>query len=206
MNDVSLDARLQLLDWRRRVAELYAQVRGERDPERAWYAWRAARESLFLDHPQSPLVAGQRDAGHLPRYFDYDPSFRVVAEVVPAGAGAVDVPTSHDATSAVVRAGSVHVELAGAVFDLEMHWLTDYAGGLLLMFRDATSGHQTYGAGRYLLDTAKGADLGSEDGGLVLDFNFAYQPSCSYDERWECPLPPRANWLTVPILAGERLA
>ena len=206
MTAVSVDARLQLLDWRRRVAELYEQVRGERDPELAWHRWRAARERLFLEHPQSPLIAGEHDADHVPRYFDYDPSYRVLAAVVPGAGDAVDVPTSHDAASAVVRAGTAHLDLAGAACDLELHWLTDYAGGLLVMFRDATSGKQTYGAGRYLLDTAKGADLGSTDGRLVLDFNFAYQPSCSYDETWECPLPPRANWLTVPIAAGERLA
>ena len=83
-------------------------------------------------------------------------------------------------------------------------WLADYAGGLFVSFRDASSGKETYGAGRYVLDTAKGADLGTDAGGLILDFNFAYQPSCSYDERWSCPLPPRENWLTVPILGGER--
>jgi uncharacterized protein (DUF1684 family) len=87
-----------------------------------------------------------------------------------------------------------------------MFWLLDYSGGFFLSFRDATCGDETYGAGRYLLDTAKGADLGTDENGrVVLDFNFAYQPSCSYDPRWSCPLPPRENWLTMPIRAGERL-
>ena len=87
-----------------------------------------------------------------------------------------------------------------------MFWLLDYAGGFFLSFRDATSAATTYGAGRYLLDTAKGADLGvNTDGKLILDFNFAYQPSCSYDPQWSCPLPPRENWLTIPINGGERL-
>jgi hypothetical protein len=88
---------------------------------------------------------------------------------------------------------------------LQLLWLDDYAGGLLLTCRDRTSGTETYGAGRYLLDTAKGADLGDAPGGIVVDFNFAYQPSCSYDPRWNCPLAPRENWLTFPIRAGERL-
>ena len=87
-----------------------------------------------------------------------------------------------------------------------MFWLLDYAGGFFLSFRDATSGDETYGAGRYVLDTAKGADLGADGSGrLVVDFNFSYQPSCSYDPQWSCPLPPRENWLTMPIRAGERL-
>ena len=60
--------------------------------------------------------------------------------------------------------------------------------------------------GRYLFDTVKGADLGQQDGRLVVDFNFAYQPSCAYDPRWTCPLTPPANRLRVPIRAGERVA
>jgi uncharacterized protein len=200
-----LDARLQLLDWRRRIAELYAQIRAEADARCAWDAWRSTREELFLTHPQSPLPAGERDTEHAPRYFDYDPAYHVLATVGEAADSDVDVPTSHDTTSSVRRAGVARVELGGAQVALELHWLTDYAGGLLVMFRDATSGHETYGAGRYLLDTAKGADLGMDAARLVVDFNFAYQPSCSYDPAWECPLPPRANWLTVAIRAGERL-
>jgi uncharacterized protein (DUF1684 family) len=85
-----------------------------------------------------------------------------------------------------------------------MFWLLDYAGGFFLSFRDATCGTETYGAGRYVLDTAKGADLGTDGGRVILDFNFAYQPSCSYDPQWSCPLPPRENWLTIPIRGGER--
>lgn len=200
-----VEARLQLLDWRRRVAELYAKIRAEPDAKRAWDLWRATREQLFLEHPQSPLPVSDRDAAHVPRYYDYDPAYRVMANVVDAAESEVEVPTSQDTTSSVRRAGVARVELGGEPVALELHWLTDYAGGLLLMFRDATSGRETYGAGRYLLDTAKGADLGLVDGGLVLDFNFAYQPSCSYDPAWECPLPPRANWLGAAIRVGERL-
>jgi uncharacterized protein (DUF1684 family) len=70
--------------------------------------------------------------------------------------------------------------------------------------RDATAGTTTYGAGRYLLDTVKGADLGMEGDRLVLDFNFAYNPSCAYDPRWVCPLAPPPNRLDVAIEAGER--
>ena len=73
-------------------------------------------------------------------------------------------------------------------------------------FADATSGDETYGAGRYVLDTIKGADLGVDGDRLVLDFNFAYNPSCSYDPRWVCPLAPPANRLAVAVRAGERFS
>ena len=68
------------------------------------------------------------------------------------------------------------------------------------------SGTETYGGGRYLWDSSKGADLGSDGDELVIDFNYAYHPSCVYDPIWSCPLAPSENWLTVPIRAGERLA
>ena len=69
---------------------------------------------------------------------------------------------------------------------------------------DGTSGESTYPAGRYLLDTVKGADLGSSGADLVFDFNFAYNPSCAYDPRWVCPLAPTENWLPVHVAAGEQ--
>ena len=83
-----------------------------------------------------------------------------------------------------------------------------YAGGLFLPFRDATNGVETYGAGRYLLDGAKGADLGGDvaRATLILDFNFAYQPSCAFDPRWACPLAPPENRLDIQVRAGERIA
>ena len=88
---------------------------------------------------------------------------------------------------------------------LDLFWLDAYGGGLFVPFADATSGEESYGAGRYVLDTIKGADLGTQDGLLVLDLNFAYQPSCSYDPRWMCPLAPPDNRLEIAVRAGERL-
>ena len=85
--------------------------------------------------------------------------------------------------------------------------MAGYAGGLFIPFRDATNGTETYGAGRYLVDAAKSADLGGDPatGTLILDFNFAFQPSCAFDPRWACPLAPPENRLEIPIRAGERL-
>jgi uncharacterized protein (DUF1684 family) len=80
-----------------------------------------------------------------------------------------------------------------------------YGGGLWLPFSDASSGTQTYGGGRYLYDTIKGADLGIAGSDILIDFNFAYNPSCAYDVRWSCPLSPLENRLPVEVGAGERM-
>jgi uncharacterized protein (DUF1684 family) len=130
---------------------------------------------------------------------------RVLAELGPASQAVGVVPSSAGGEFEAQPLATARFVLDGAERTLTVHWLAGYAGGVLLVFRDLTSGRETYGAGRYLLDTAKGADLGAEGGRLVLDFNFAYQPSCSYDPRWSCPLAPPENHLDVPVRAGERL-
>ena len=164
------------------------------------------RGCLFRTHSQSPVPAPERGAATTPVYYDYDPALRTVADVQAADGATFELPGSTSGHVSAERAGMAHFSLGGTPIGLSMFWLLDYAGGFFLSFRDATSGSETYGAGRYLLDTAKSADLGTDrDGRLILDFNFSYQPSCSYDPRWSCPLPPRENWLSIPIRAGERL-
>ena len=86
---------------------------------------------------------------------------------------------------------------------LDVWRLTSYGGGIFVPFRDGTAGTSTYGAGRYLIDTIKGADLGGDASGLVVDFNFAYNPSCAYDSAWVCPLAPPGNRLAAPVRGGE---
>jgi hypothetical protein len=88
---------------------------------------------------------------------------------------------------------------------IDVWWVRQYAGGLLLPLRDGTAGQSSYGGGRYALDTAKGADLGGQDGSLVVDLNFLYHPSCRYDDAWQCPLAPPGNTIATPVTAGERL-
>jgi uncharacterized protein len=185
---------LDLLDWKRQVFALYAEVREAGDPRAAWQRWCAVRAALFCDHPQSPR------AGTRPEYFRYDAAWRFEAEVVPAEPKTHLIAGSGPEPVAATR--FAHARFGG--HELELFWLEAYAGGLFLPFRDATSGGETYGGGRYLLDTVKGADLGSEGRRLVLDFNFAYNPSCAYDPKWACPLSPPANRLPVAVTAGER--
>jgi uncharacterized protein (DUF1684 family) len=191
---------LALLDWKRRVAELYAEVRAAADPEAGWRRWREVRDELFRTHPQSPSPGYDRL-----RYFDYDPALRLTGEVEDAEPERRAIGASGGETVTFVRFGRVRFELGGESRTLDLFWLEGYGGGLFLPLADATSGNETYGGGRYLLDTVKGADLGGGDTSLVLDFNFAYHPSCTYDPRWVCPLTPPANRLALPIRAGERL-
>lgn len=195
---------LELLDYRRRVFALYARVRDSDDPRAAWEDWRATRDELFATHPQSALPASGRGGfGGLP-YYGYDPAARVLADVAAADGQRFEIGTSGPDAMAFTRFATARFALDDEPLELELYWLEGYGGGLFVPVADATSGNETYGAGRYVLDTVKGADLGMRDGRLVLDFNFAYQPSCAYDPRWACPLAPPANRLGVAIRAGER--
>jgi uncharacterized protein (DUF1684 family) len=196
---------LDLLDWKRRIFALYAEVRAATDPAAAWLRWRAVRDELFRDHPQSPLAAAARTAFTGLDYFGYDPGFRVAAELAPLEAAPVPIGTSGDQPILFRPFATARYELAGRPLALELYWLEGYGGGVFLPFRDATSGERTYGGGRYLLDTVKGADLGMDGDRLVLDFNFSFNPSCAYDAGWVCPLAPSANRLPVEIAAGERV-
>ena len=194
---------LDLLDYRRRVSEMYRRVRTNPDPRVAWERWTADRQALFATHPQSAWDEAGRHARRL-RYFPYDPAWRLEAEVEPLNTSSGDLGHSAEGATPAAAMGTVTLALDTPA-RLLLHWLSGYSGGLFLAFRDATNGSTTYGGGRYLLDTAKGADLGGSGETLVLDFNFAYHPSCAHSNRWSCPLPPAENRLATMVEAGERL-
>ena len=195
---------LDLLDWKRRIFELYAEVRSSSDPEAAWRRWRDARDELFATHPSSPLTVEQRVGFTGVPYFDYDPALRTLATVDAAERETRAIRTSGERPYSFTRFERARFELDGEGRALDLYWLDGYGGGVFLSFTDATSGRETYGACRYLLDSVKGSDLGAEDGALVLDFNFSYNPSCAYDPKWVCPLAPPGNRLDVPVCGGER--
>jgi uncharacterized protein len=195
-----------LLDWKRTVADLYREVRITHDRYAAWRHWQTTRRRLFREHPQSPVPADERGDYPGPHLYDYEASWSLTAAVETVEPRRLEIITSGVESMAFNRFGLAHFTHDGIDLSLELYWLEGYGGGLFVPFADATSGNETYGAGRYLLDTVKGADLGERDGRLVLDFNFAYQPSCAYDPRWTCPLAPPANRLSVPVRAGERVA
>jgi uncharacterized protein (DUF1684 family) len=239
--------KLQLADWRRRISELYAEVRelAVADPAAAWNHWRLVRERLYREHPSSPVTPDSR-AAFVAGHFAYDPNLRFELLVRPAemsetadragegravsgsssgpdlaarlGAGlgsglgsglSVDLalPISVGRPISFDRVGWLEIPFESGVRRLALFWLPEYAGGFFLPFRDATNGAATYGGGRYLIDTAKGADLGGDPARatVIVDFNFAYHPSCAFDPRWSCPLSPPENRLEIEVRAGERL-
>jgi uncharacterized protein len=197
-------AELDLLDFKRRVHALYARVREDPDPAHAFAAWTAERDDLFGRHPESALPPERRDGFTGLSYFPHDPAGRVLADVTATERRRYEIGSSTGEDMAFDRFGVARFTLGDEACELELYWLVGYGGGLFVPFADATAGEETYGAGRYLLDTVKGADLGRRDGRLVIDFNLAYNPSCSYDPRWSCPLAPPPNRLSIPVRMGER--
>ena len=165
------------------------------------------------------------------KHWPYDPQLRFEAQLRPSdathdeqaspraspsvalaepifGGLTLALPVSTGGQEELTRIGFVDVPFPSGKRRLGVFWMSGYAGGLFLPFRDATNGDETYGAGRYLLDTAKSADLGpgADPDSLVLDFNFSFHPSCAFDSRWSCPLAPPENRLDLRVEAGERLA
>lgn len=183
------------------MADLYAEVRAT-GPQAGHDRWRAGRDALFREHPDSPLGPDDplRSSG-LP-VAPYDPGWRAVCALEPAVATEFAYDTGTDGRVSFDRLGVLRTPWG----ELDAWWLRAYGGGLFVPVKDASAGAGSYGGGRYLLDTVKGADLGGSPDALVLDLNFAYHPSCRYDPAWACPLAPAGNVLTVDVPVGERLA
>jgi uncharacterized protein len=187
---------IELADYREAVARLYLSTAGLAE-------FRTGRDQLFASHPQSPIPPTARAGFTGLRYFP--PAEDAVVDVaLREEPGRLEIDTG--GADGVVRYERVGI-LATPWGPLSLWWLAAYGGGLFLPLRDATSGRETYGGGRYVTDTAKGTFgrgvqmLGASR--VRLDFNYAYNPSCAYDSRWACPLAPRDNWLSGPIRAGE---
>lgn len=192
---------LDLVDWRRRVGDAYRSGSLE--------GWRTARERLFKEHPQSPIPPEARAAFQGLRWFAADSAYRVPARIEAGDGELIEIDTGgEDGVIRYRRLGSLHFRLHGQECALTVLSIVAYGGGLFLPFRDATSGRETYGGGRYLFDTVKNTDAGcleirTGSPEVTIDFNWAYHPSCHYNPRWACPLAPRENWLPLPVRAGE---
>jgi uncharacterized protein (DUF1684 family) len=195
---------LDIADWRRSVFALYDAVRREDDPATAHEMWRTGRDELMGSHPASPLQGDERERFTGLPVAPYDPAWRFELPIAPTGPAGFEFPTGTDGVVPFERLGRVEIPYLGS---LDVWRLMTYGGGLFVPVRDALAGRDggTYGGGRYLLDTIKGADLGldAERGTLVIDLNFAYNPSCAYDPAWACPLAPPGNVLAVPVPVGE---
>jgi uncharacterized protein (DUF1684 family) len=195
---------VDLVDWRRRVGDLYRESGAD-----ALDRFRRGRDELFKTHPQSPIEPEERESFRGLQYFEHNPAYRVRAKLEDGDGAELLIDTGgEDGAVRYRRSGRLVFELGGEPCRLTVLSLVQYAGGLFVPFRDATSGRETYGGGRYLFDTAKDTDglvleitPGSTE--VVIDFNYAYNASCAYSPRWACPLAPPENFLKVPVRAGE---
>jgi len=196
----------QLVDYRRLVFETYARVREpELAPEVSWQRFRSDQDYLFKTHPQTALTPEQVVEFASLRYYPYDPAYRFSLPIETLkDQKAVRINLQDDGPTNLVPFGQMTFSLSGESVCITLYWIQAYGGGIFLPFKDLTNGVETFAGGRYLLDTIKGADLGREGDRLVIDFNFAYNPSCAYNSRWHCPLPPPENQLEVSIPVGEK--
>ncbi|TCD16114.1 DUF1684 domain-containing protein [Oricola cellulosilytica] len=204
--DTDLPASYALADWRRRIGDLYRDIRAIDDAEAAWRFWRLTRMEMFRSHPMSPVSPETRAKFAAIPVYAYDPDLRFTVGLRDAEGDALDFDLGADgemrATPLALTDGLKPV--LGS--ELTLYWIGGYGGGLFLPFKDATAGTETYGGGRYLLDAIKGADLGParDGGGIVLDFNFAYNPSCAVNPAYVCPLSPPENTLPEAVRGGEK--
>jgi len=204
---------LDLYDYRTRVAELYRKRRqstlaGE-DATTVLQHFRESRNELFARHSQSALDHEQKQKFQGLRYFPYNPAMCVEANIErDVEPQVLSVAMNAEESMTMTTVGRLYFTLEGVKVALSLYWLNIYGGGLFLPFRDTTSPAESYGGGRYLFDTIKGSDFLPVPGALrderiLLDFNYAYNPSCAYNDRWVCPLAPIENRLKVPVRAGE---
>lgn len=197
------DQLVSLSDYRAQTADLYTAVRNSQsDPEETWKEWHSGHERLVSTHPLSPFAP--QSLAPAP-FWPYNPRWRFEVTVTPADVDDLIVEEEAGAKRRrFLGVGVVELDLGEDTQALPIYWDDSYAGGFLLPFRDRTNGTETFGSGRYALDGAKGSDLGrTADGKLIVDFNYAYHPSCVWG-NWVCPLPAPAAVLEVEIDAGER--
>lgn len=169
--------------------------------------YRARKDEAFGSSPESPIIEQERGAafGGL-SYFPPNPAYRVVASVIPfAQQEIVPLGSTKGDIRPQVRFAELHFTLAGQELRLTGFQDPEPSNGneLFVPFRDATTGHETYGAGRYLeVEVERGVDSKLF---TTLDFNLAYSPWCAYNPAYSCTLPPVENTLDAPIQAGERI-
>lgn len=160
-------------------------------------SFRAEKDAFFGGHPQSPLTREQRAGFKGLSYFPENPDLRLEVRVNEfAEKAEFEMQTSTGNVQIYERFGSFKFQVDGTEVELTIYRSEH---GFFLPFVDSLSGTETYPAGRYLEpDPLPG-------GRFLVDFNFAYNPYCAYNEMWSCPITPAENRLKVAIQAGEKL-
>ena len=180
---------------------MYADIRANPDPAAAHQDWQRARNDLLGTHPESPIPLADRAVFTGVPVAPYDPRLRFLTRVhTGVERVRIEVSTGTDGVVPFERVGFVRLPGVG---DLDVWWLAGYGGGIFVPIRDTRTDGTTYPGGRYIIDTVKGADLGGDGDSMVIDLNFAYNPSCAYDPAWACPLAPAGNIVPVAVNAGE---
>lgn len=158
--------------------------------------FRKEKDEFFGHHPQSPLTHEQKHAFKGLHYFSENPSlkFEVVVDEFPTKEK-ITIQTSTGDALTYDRFGRFQFIVDGEAAELSV-----YSSGkeFFLPFTDALAGKETYGAGRYLEPHPLGK------GKFLIDFNYAYNPYCAYNENWSCPITPAENRLKIAIRAGEQ--
>ena len=163
---------------------------------------RKEKDWFFANHPQSPIPLQERASFKGLDYYPPDPSYRFELELHEHGEKSkVKMEVTGGGEQEYIRWGEFRFEIGGKEYTLQAYKRDPEEERLFVPFRDATSGKETYGAGRYL-DLDRSHYLGG--GKWLLDFNEAYNPWCAYSDAYVCPFTPPENWLDVPIRAGER--
>ncbi len=163
--------------------------------------FRREKDTFFHDEPESPLTPNQQADFDGLSYFEENPSLVITSRLEADGVDRderIVMQTTTGGEQLYRRAGLVRFEVDGVPTQVTLY-ASAGSHGLFLPFRDATSGKESYGAGRYL-----DVEHPGPSGRLTVDFNYAYNPYCAYNPEWSCPIPPGENWLTVPIRAGEK--
>jgi hypothetical protein len=163
--------------------------------------FRADKDAFFREDARSPLTHEQQATFEGLTYYPENGALVVGGALVTDGVDLEEeivMQTTTGGTQTYRRAGVVRFDVDGVPAQLTLFTSSD-THELFLPFRDATSGKETYGAGRYLEVEPPGPDQL-----VVVDLNYAYNPYCAYNPDWSCPIPPGENWLAVPIRAGEK--
>lgn len=159
--------------------------------------FRADKDRFFAADPDSPLTHEQKHDFKGLHYFPENEALRLelAVEEFPAKETVV-MQTTTGGTQTYTRFGKIRFSVEGQEVTLTVFASED---GFFLPFADSLAGTETYGAGRYLELEPIAQDR------ILVDFNYAYNPYCAYNEAWACPITPAENRLKVPIRAGEKV-
>ena len=165
--------------------------------------WRKGRDEFFKNHVRSPLADKERKKFTGLNYYPFDPSYVFYGKIerfifhINNPKYYATFLTNKGTSKRYLRYGKFHFRLDGKDYAIEIY-KSILSDNLFIPFKDRTNGKETYEGGRYI-----DAEILTEYG-MVLDFNMAYHPSCAYNEKFICVLPPRENMLDIPIKAGEK--